>query len=145
MLSNKFPKWIAVISLAFRSTARDLPRLSLEVVEDIAFAGLGDGDAFVVKDADFKIAGRVAGNPQVDAGAKLSPGFSPGDGIIDGNLALMDTGTLFVELAGAERGVTYDFLELAPDFAIASGSLARECRTTSMLVSRTRCSDGARA
>lgn len=50
--------------------------------------------------------------PAVTAGGLVSPGSSPGQLNLSGNLSLLATSTTLFELGGTTQGVTYDFLNV---------------------------------
>jgi hypothetical protein len=50
--------------------------------------------------------------PSVTAGGVVSPGNSPGTLAITGDLTLLSTSTLLIELGGRTQGTTYDFLNV---------------------------------
>ncbi len=50
--------------------------------------------------------------PSVTAGGLVSPGNSPGQLALTGDLTLLSTSTLLLELGGTTRGVGYDFLSI---------------------------------
>jgi hypothetical protein len=50
--------------------------------------------------------------PSVTAAGHVSPGVSPGMLVITGNLTLLSTSTLLIELGGPAQGIGYDFLNV---------------------------------
>ena len=78
-----------------------------------------------VKDrATFKNAGVLnAESVVVSSEGKYTSGSSPGTGVLNGNLTLIDTGTLSVELAGTLQGITYDFVDLNGTLVLNGGLL----------------------
>jgi autotransporter-associated beta strand protein len=57
--------------------------------------------------------------PQVTAEGQVAPGSSPGSLTITGNLTLVATSTLLIELAGATQGTGYDYLSVGGSATLA--------------------------
>lgn len=57
--------------------------------------------------------------PQVTAEGQVAPGSSPGSLTITGNLTLVATSTLLIELGGATQGTGYDYLSVGGTAALA--------------------------
>jgi len=57
------------------------------------------------------------------AGSELSPGFSPGYADFEGNLTLGGGSTLFIELAGLDRGVSYDAVDADGTLSVTGSTL----------------------
>ncbi len=57
--------------------------------------------------------------PQVTAEGQVAPGSSPGSLTVTGNLTLVSTSTLLIELAGATQGTGYDYLSVGGSAALA--------------------------
>lgn len=51
--------------------------------------------------------------PLVTAGGQVTPGSSPGRLTINGDLTLLSTSTLLIEIGGGSQGVNYDFLSVS--------------------------------
>jgi hypothetical protein len=60
--------------------------------------------------------------PAVTAGGLVSPGNSPGTLTLTGNLTLLSTSALLIELGGTAQGSTYDFLNVGGS-AVLGGKL----------------------
>jgi hypothetical protein len=58
--------------------------------------------------------------PSVTAAGVVSPGVSPGKLALTGDLTLLGTSEILVELAGTNKGVTYDFLDVGGTATLGS-------------------------
>jgi len=75
---------------------------------------------------DLKGSGKMTGAGLTQVYGTFDPGQSPGAVSIEGDLALAQSSTLLVELAGTEAGVSHDLVSVGGDLTLDGGTLAIE-------------------